>query len=372
MVFFTCGQCGEALKKAQVEKHFMTRCRQNNVFSCIDCGKDFWGKDYEQHTKCISEEEKYSGKNFVPKANANKGEAKQQQWLQQVQTAIDKVKANPQLRDLLERMKDYPNIPRKKAKFENFLRNSLRVRNPGLMAQVWDLIMAHTEKPQSTQNGSAKTEKENQSTLNNSATSQNSETGENKQTFDNQLNDKQCTDTKDVKKLNKREKKEERRKQNQKMEKKHKHCNGVDNDNDIKNEPQSDRKSKKKKKRKHDDDEEEVEDSSPGKRKRSEVLDEEQLNGVSEPDQTVDDEEEESEPPQKKYKTKFDWGGVMHKVIKKKGEISVKKLRKKVLAEYLSQGCTEKTEEKLWAKFNKKLKKNPTLKVLKDRVKLVT
>ena len=41
-------------------------------------------------------------------------------------------------------------------------------------------------------------------------------------------------------------------------------------------------------------------------------------------------EEEDSEPPQKKYKTKFDWAGVMHQVIKKKGEISVKKLRKKV------------------------------------------
>ena len=43
---------------------------------------DFRGTDYEKHTKCISEEEKYSGKNFVPKANANKGEVKQQQWFQ--------------------------------------------------------------------------------------------------------------------------------------------------------------------------------------------------------------------------------------------------------------------------------------------------
>ena len=64
------------------------------------------------------------------------------------------------------------------------------------------------------------------------------------------------------------------------------------------------------------------------------ISDEGQENGVSELDQTVDNEEEEedSEPAQKKYmyKTKFDWGGVMHKVIKKKGEISVKKLRKKV------------------------------------------
>ena len=41
-------------------------------------------------------------------------------------------------------------------------------------------------------------------------------------------------------------------------------------------------------------------------------------------------EEEESESPKKQYKTKFDWGEVMHQVLKKKGEISVKKLRKKV------------------------------------------
>lgn len=360
MVFFTCGQCGEALKKAQVEKHYQTRCRQNNVFSCIDCGKDFWGKDYEQHTKCISEEEKYSGKNFVPKANANKGEVKQQQWTQQVQAAIDKVKANPQLRDLLERMKDYPNIPRKKAKFENFLRNSLRVRNTGLMAQVWDLIMAHADKPPAAKNGPADVRREDQSAQDDSATSQNSETSVNNQSNDNQ----------DVKKLNKREKKEERRKLNQKVEKKHKHCNGVENDLDIENESQNESKSKKRKKRKHEEEEEDEE--SPGKRKGSE--EEDQQNGASETelDQTVNGEEEDSEPPQKKYKTKFDWAGVMHQVIKKKGEISVKKLRKKVLAEYLSQGCTEKTEEKLWAKFEKKLKKNPTFKVLKDRVKLVT
>lgn len=41
-----------------------------------------------------------------------------------------------------------------------------------------------------------------------------------------------------------------------------------------------------------------------------------------------------------------------------------------VLAEYLSQGCTEKSEEKLWAKFDKRLKKIPGVKVLGDKVKL--
>jgi len=38
------------------------------------------GSEYEAHTKCISEEEKYSGKNYKPKPNANKGEIKQELW----------------------------------------------------------------------------------------------------------------------------------------------------------------------------------------------------------------------------------------------------------------------------------------------------
>ena len=38
--------------------------------------------------------------------------------VQQVQDAMLKLKANPKLRDLLERLKDFPNIPRKQAKFE--------------------------------------------------------------------------------------------------------------------------------------------------------------------------------------------------------------------------------------------------------------
>ena len=40
----------------------------------------FRGDSYNEHTKCISEEEKYSGKNYQAKPNANKGEAKQEQW----------------------------------------------------------------------------------------------------------------------------------------------------------------------------------------------------------------------------------------------------------------------------------------------------
>ncbi len=42
----------------------------------LDCR----GDEYKQHTKCISEEEKYSGKDYKPKPGANKGEAKQEKW----------------------------------------------------------------------------------------------------------------------------------------------------------------------------------------------------------------------------------------------------------------------------------------------------
>lgn len=38
------------------------------------------GDDYKNHLKCISEDQKYGGKNY--EAKANKGDVKQQQWVQ--------------------------------------------------------------------------------------------------------------------------------------------------------------------------------------------------------------------------------------------------------------------------------------------------
>ena len=39
MVFFTCNACGEALKKNQVEKHYLHKCRRCEVLTCVDCHK---------------------------------------------------------------------------------------------------------------------------------------------------------------------------------------------------------------------------------------------------------------------------------------------------------------------------------------------
>ncbi|KAI0233139.1 Cell growth-regulating nucleolar protein [Lamellibrachia satsuma] len=109
MVVFACGSCGDPLKKSQVEKHYQFKCKNCDVLSCIDCGKDFWGDSYKEHTKCISEEEKYSGKDFKPRPGANKGEVKQEAWFQQVQQAIDSANSsNHRLKELLERLKEFP------------------------------------------------------------------------------------------------------------------------------------------------------------------------------------------------------------------------------------------------------------------------
>ena len=62
-----------------MEKHYQNECRRCEVLSCMDCGQDFYGNDYANHTKCISEAQKYQG--IMYKETGNKGDKKQQEWL---------------------------------------------------------------------------------------------------------------------------------------------------------------------------------------------------------------------------------------------------------------------------------------------------
>lgn len=82
MVVFTCNHCGESLKKNHVEKHFNSRCRNNSIFiSCMDCFKDFDKESFNTHIQCVTEAERYSGKDYVAKASQNKGQRKQEAWV---------------------------------------------------------------------------------------------------------------------------------------------------------------------------------------------------------------------------------------------------------------------------------------------------
>uniref|UniRef100_A0A1I7TT48 Zf-LYAR domain-containing protein n=1 Tax=Caenorhabditis tropicalis TaxID=1561998 RepID=A0A1I7TT48_9PELO len=141
MVFFSCNNCGEACKKNQVERHLF-QCR-NTTFSCIDCQLIYTRETYKDHVKCITENQKYGGKNYVEKEN--KGEVKQNAWVDQVNGAIENV-TDHQVKELLKSVAGFANIPRKEAKFINFLTNSCRLRDKNLALRAWQAIAAEAEK----------------------------------------------------------------------------------------------------------------------------------------------------------------------------------------------------------------------------------
>lgn len=58
------------------------QCRNCYIVSCMDCNQLFNTETFDAHVKCITEDQKYGGKGYVPKEN--KGEAKQEAWFEQV------------------------------------------------------------------------------------------------------------------------------------------------------------------------------------------------------------------------------------------------------------------------------------------------
>ncbi|XP_017285441.1 cell growth-regulating nucleolar protein [Kryptolebias marmoratus] len=345
MVFFTCNACGESLKKAQVEKH-VNMCRGCQVLSCIDCGKDFWGDDYKNHNKCISEDQKYGGKGY--EAKANKGDVKQQQWIQRVHEAMNKPGVSAKLKDVLRQVSTYDNVPRKKAKFQNWMKNSLKIGNANLHNEVWDIIAAAdsaTETKQTT-NGNKDSAAEHRADTN----------GTENQDGQPQVEEK--------KKLNKRERKEARQQKNGKVAKGDKKPAAQEPEKD-----QTGKKKKKDRKRKHGDeeanDEEQNENGVENQTSAKKTKIDESPNAL---------ETEETED-QAASQGKFNWKGTIKAVLREAPdqELSVKKLRKKVLAAYYSftGDSNIKTEAEVFALFNKKVDKNPKFRVLKDRVKLI-
>lgn len=343
MVFFTCNACGESLKKAQVDKH-VNICRGCQVLSCIDCGKDFWGDDYKTHIKCISEDQKYGGKGY--EAKTNKGDVKQQQWIQKVHEAMNKPGVSAKLRDVLQQVSTYDNVPRKKAKFQNWMKNSLKIPNPSLQEEVWNILAAAdnaSEPPQPAQQTEAEVK-----VHTNGKEKPNghpSDEGEKK------------------KKLNKRERKEARQQKNGKATK------GAENTVAQELEKEMVDKKKKDRKRKQLSEEPSDDDNSYGTENETSS----KKTKVDEETEDADDQEETED--RAATKGKFNWKGNIKAVLRESPdqEMSVKKLRKKILAAYYSYTGDRnfKKEEEVLALFNNKINKNPKLRVLKDRVRLV-
>jgi len=143
MVTFCCGKCNESLKKSKVEQHYY-RCR-NDYVTCIDCNTDFGGDEFNTHVKCVSEAERYGGVGF--KAKANKGEVKQNSWIEQIQGAADNPNLSANAKRVMEVIGANENIPRKKKKFDNFVKNTCRFAFQGVINEIWEAISALKPEP---------------------------------------------------------------------------------------------------------------------------------------------------------------------------------------------------------------------------------
>ncbi|KAG0728067.1 Cell growth-regulating nucleolar protein [Chionoecetes opilio] len=375
MVYFVCATCGTSLKKSQVTSHWF-KCRKGKLVSCMDCGKDFWGEDYAGHLKCITENEKYGGNNYVSKEN--KGEKKQEEWVEKIKEKVATSKhMEPQLRDLLQSIMQHSNIPRKEGKFRNFMKSSCRVSNPKLVDRVWVIFKDANTKDTNTvtdaKNGVSVPE------ANNNTKKTNGENG------DQVVNGAEKDGSDDIAKLNKREKKELRREKQSKKSKKDKHT--TQNDGDTK--PGAKRKrdveeeepvvepteSKKKKKKKGKDlpagEEEATEMTEPKRKKKRKEKDALEESIIANENHNILDEDNEDpspvEPP-----SAFKWSVAIRRVLQEAPEegLKVSKVQRKVLSLYCAAHGEAKSKAELLVVLHKKLNKKGKFVLYKDKVRL--
>uniref|UniRef100_A0A2D4GHJ7 Zinc finger C2H2 LYAR-type domain-containing protein n=1 Tax=Micrurus corallinus TaxID=54390 RepID=A0A2D4GHJ7_MICCO len=355
MVFFTCNACGEALKKGHVEKHLHV-CRNCQCLSCMDCGKDFWDDDYKYHVKCLSEDQKYGGKNY--EAKVLKGDIKQQEWIQ-IHEIIQETNINAKVRDILQQLYEYDNIPRKKRKFQNWMANSLKIHNTTLQDQVWDIFSEATRKetfetqpvkndimPVASEKNIKKTEKPKE-----------------------KKSKKELKEKKSIRKLKAQQEnleclKSEKSRQDLLEEGSKKMLQS-----DYLKEAKQEASGLVKMPRKGNGPEaEEAETEARGKKRKKSCRKDE----CPIPTKIIN--RSEVEENKDKHQGKFNWKGTITAVLKQasNNELSIKKLRKKVIAQYYAvTGDHQKSEEETLALFKKKVSRNPKFRVLKEKVKLL-
>ncbi|CAB0040913.1 unnamed protein product [Trichogramma brassicae] len=310
MVVFTCNHCGDSLQKPKVAKHYQFACRKGIFLTCVDCHKDFYEDEYTAHTKCITENQRYGGKDYVEKPSCNKGERKQQAWLEIVQNVLTNTPnlSGPE-RNFLNSISKHENLPRKKPKFLNFIRSAFGNRfNMAVVDSTW-------------------TKMENafkEATAEKTVTSQ-------------QNNGAQIREDKQDKVENSKDK-------DNKKEKKENKILATENDNtelpQISNEVESENVN-------------EVEKESKKKNKSKKRVLEDNDNENSEPLKKKKL-EKEAENISVNENNKFSWKNSILEILTAKGEITKKKLKKKVIALYLEQ-FPDATSESADSKFEKKL-----------------
>ncbi|XP_035442461.2 cell growth-regulating nucleolar protein [Spodoptera frugiperda] len=420
MVVFTCGHCGESVQKPKVEKHYMTICRNRNPnLSCMDCFKDFLGQDYESHIKCITEEERYSGKGFVSKEK--KGEKKQNAWVEMLQSVLDEQKSAPRnVLRIIETISKHNNTPRKKPKFINFVKNVCGQKtNPKDIDQAWDLISVKltalsnaNNRNQNQKKDVTEEEKPQTSTIEETDEKPEENDIENEEAEENGVDGNGVVEGNGEAVQNEEEGagNKKKSKKQRKEEKKHKKYeaelqSAAAPPEEVEEETETKKGKKKKNRTESVNGEENVQPEGKNgknkKRKRQDTVN--SVNGAQEvadngmeveaavatgkaqkkKSKTAQEEEEEAEESiclhdqnvakigELAVSDKFNWHAVIISVLQKKGnELPFKRLQKKVLGEY-SEATGREVDDRIADKFIKKLKSAPNVRVDKNRVLLI-
>uniref|UniRef100_UPI00358E5CEF cell growth-regulating nucleolar protein-like n=1 Tax=Myxine glutinosa TaxID=7769 RepID=UPI00358E5CEF len=139
------GKIVECVKKSEVEKH-KQQCRKCLCLSCLDCGKEFRGEEYQMHLRCIKEKEKYGGKDYD--ANQVKGNAKQSRCIEQANQAIESCRVSTKALPILQCLLQLQRIPLKRKKYDNYLQNSMKVTDCKVVDEIWNIISVENSSAQ--------------------------------------------------------------------------------------------------------------------------------------------------------------------------------------------------------------------------------
>lgn len=76
------------------------------------------GEEFAAHTKCLTEDQRYGAKGSLSNSIVTKGEAKQESWLESIHAIMNsEPNLKPSIRNLLNIISNFANVPRKKPKF---------------------------------------------------------------------------------------------------------------------------------------------------------------------------------------------------------------------------------------------------------------
>jgi cell growth-regulating nucleolar protein len=399
MVVFTCNHCGESLQKPRVEKHYNMQCRRSKSLTCVDCFKDFKDEEYVVHTKCITEEERYSAKGSIPGGIVKKGDVKQESWIDMIKSIVqNELNLKPSLKNLMNTISTYSNVPRKKAKFINFLQNSLGGRaNFNDIEAAWSLIEKYKNE-QSKDNSNASNKQQESTVKENETKHKSTDNGEDApvkkkkklEQVDDQKVDVEMSenglqpknDDKEKPKKKKKESKKQELDEGINIETKE---NGLQNEIQPKNDEEKPKKKKKQSKKQACDEvikliniERETMDlKKEAQNQQNDVENKEKksqykTNGdEGSYKKKLDKVNVELEDTERQNSSSFNFKDAILKILNSKGSMSCKKLQKKVLSAYLMETGNAEYSEKTVKKYNKKLKKIGNVSVNDDVVSLL-